>query len=161
MQSVMLTNVINGQGPHVRVAADSGGTDEARSPAVTDSHLGRFSQRNRIISGLCLGVVVVEAAPRTGSLSTANHAMEQNREVCAVLGPVNSLTSRGYHRLIRDGAGPVETVNDILEEKARWGARSARPTTSPPCATPPSWRSPIKTDPCWASSRADLPASMS
>jgi DNA processing protein len=59
---------------------------------------------------------VAEAAPKSGFPSTLHHATEQNREVFAVSGPVDSLASRGCHRLIRDGARPVETVDDMLDE---------------------------------------------
>jgi DNA processing protein len=94
----------------------------AQGAVITEYPLGRepdkttFPYRNRIVSGLSLGVVVVEAGVTSGAMITAGQAAEQGRTVFAVPGRVDSIGSQGPHRLIKDGARLVETVEDILQE---------------------------------------------
>lgn len=96
----------------------------------TPPHAGNFPIRNRIISGLSLGVIVVEAPERSGALITANFALDQNRTVYAVPGPIFSSGAAGIVRLLREGAIPVGSAQDVLAD-LQLEARQL------PLATPP------------------------
>ena len=87
----------------------------SESPPLMKPQGHQFPQRNRIISGMTLGTIIIEASERSGALITARQAYEQGREVFALPGPVDRRTSKGCHQLIRDGAALIETADDIIE----------------------------------------------
>ena len=111
-----LLNVYPPENQQLATEVVQGGALISELPPFRPPMSGTFPQRNRLISGLALGVVVIEAAKRSGALITASHAGEQGREVFAVPGPINSRVSHGTHKLIQDGAKLVQSVEDILEE---------------------------------------------
>lgn len=128
---------------HRQLAADivaKGGAMISELPLDSPPLAASFPLRNRIISGLSLGVLVVEASPSSGSLITARLALEQGREVYAIPGSIHHPGARGCHQLIRDGAALVENVEHILEGLRGW--QNAAPA-APGRARPTSVRHPL------------------
>lgn len=141
-----------------RIAAD--GLLLSEFPLGTGVAAWNFPRRNRLISGLSRGVLVVEAAVRSGSLTTARLAADQGREVFAIPGSIHSPVSRGCHALIRQGAKLVETAQDVLEElHVQW--TPAAPPSSPAEAGIDPILEQLGHDPCTLdelSARTGLPA---
>lgn len=127
--AVMATGVKNIYPPeHADLAVElsHSGAVVSEFPLDTKPKPGLFPQRNRIISGLSLAVIVVEANRNSGALYTARHAMEQGREVFAVPGQIDNIASAGCHDLIRDGVTLIRNADDVIESLGPL----AQPTTT-------------------------------
>jgi len=121
-------------------AVREGGAWLSELPLGSEPRAHHFPRRNRIISGLCRGVVVVEAAERSGSLITAKCALEQGREVFAVPGLPGSYNARGTHGLLREGAVLAESARDVLAELLPGEPTGQAPEAEEPPPPPPGHR---------------------